>query len=399
MNELVLGEALEELIDYRGKTPKKLGADFTDSGVPVASALLVSNGILNLADARTVSHETYQGWMKTTTRKGDVLLTSEAPLGRVARVPSDDPLVLGQRLFGLRGKSGILDNGYLYYALQTTDVQSDLVGRSSGTTVFGIRQSALRQVKITAPDIDRQRAIAEVLSALDDKIAANTKLVRISANLAESMFTEALRTSADEVILSEVTSLLSRGITPKYSDDQDTVVILNQKCIRGKRVDLDLARRTLKSKVREDKLLMMDDVLVNSTGQGTLGRVTRWTHSDTVTVDSHITIVRFDSAKVDPVCAGMALLSLQETIVEMGEGSTGQTELSRTELGKLRVRLPTRNQQAELGRQLASMSEMERVHLAENQKLVATRDALLPRLMSGKLRVKDAEKVLESAGV
>jgi type I restriction enzyme S subunit len=95
----------------------------------------------------------------------------------------------------------------------------------------------------------------------------------------------------------------------------------------------------------------------------------------------------------------MALLAAQKTIEELGEGSTGQTELSRTELGKLRMRLPDRSLQAELGHRIKSMSEMETAYLRENQTLATTRDALLPQVMSGKLRVKDAEAVLEKAGV
>src|SRR6266700_6126401 len=103
MSEIVLGDALEVIIDHRGKTPKKLGGDFVRMGVPVASALLVRNGCLNLEDARYVSPEMHKRWMPIPTRRHDVILTSEAPLGRVALVDSDQPLVLGQRLFGLRG--------------------------------------------------------------------------------------------------------------------------------------------------------------------------------------------------------------------------------------------------------------------------------------------------------
>ncbi|WP_449374003.1 restriction endonuclease subunit S [Arthrobacter psychrolactophilus] len=151
------------------------------------------------------------------------------------------------------------------------------------------------------------------------------------------------------------------------------------------------------SKVREDKVLKANDVLVNSTGQGTLGRVARWIDNERSTVDSHITIVRFNAVKVHPVTAGIGLLSLQETITEMGEGSTGQTELSRVELGKLKVRLPKLDQQLELGRHFDGLAKMEQTHLAENRTLAATRDALLPQLMSGKLRVKDAEAIVSAA--
>ena len=100
-SSLVLGDALEVLMDHRGKTPKKLGSEFVESGVPVVSAILVKDGRLDLAGARFVDEATCQRWMSVPTRKGDVLLTSEAPLGRVARVETDAPLVLGQRLFGL----------------------------------------------------------------------------------------------------------------------------------------------------------------------------------------------------------------------------------------------------------------------------------------------------------
>lgn len=291
-------------------------------------------------------------------------------------------------------KADVVFVEYVFRTLRAT-----LQHQASGSVQDNINLETLSRLKFSIPELSEQQAIAEVLGAVDDKIAANTKLVRTSATLTQAIFTDAVRESDDGAVLSEITGLLSRGVTPKYSDVEETVVVLNQKCIRDQRVNLDPARRTLISKVREDKLLMMDDVLVNSTGQGTLGRVARWTHRDSVTVDSHITIVRFDQAKVDPVCAGMALLSLQETIVEMGEGSTGQTELSRTELGKLRMRLPKRSRQSELGRRFTSMSEMEQVHLRENQILADTRDMLLPQLMSGKLRVRDAERVLENAGV
>ncbi|WP_081624153.1 restriction endonuclease subunit S [Arthrobacter sp. 135MFCol5.1] len=290
-----------------------------------------------------------------------------------------------------------VDPMFLYYVFLND--RKDLAGQGNGSIFTNLKTDIVKSHKVTIPPMWEQRAIAEMLGALDDKVAANTKLVQTSAVLAQALFAASMRAAAHEVTLSDVAELLTRGVAPKYSDTEDTVVVLNQKCVRDQRVNLDPARRTLASKVGRDKMLKMNDVLVNSTGQGTLGRVARWTNSASVTVDSHITIVRFDQAKVDPVCAGMALLASQKTIEEMGEGSTGQTELSRIELGKLSLRLPHKSRQAELSERITSMSEMESVRLSENRTLSATRDALLPQLMSGKLRVKDAERVLENAGV
>ncbi|WP_449374002.1 restriction endonuclease subunit S [Arthrobacter psychrolactophilus] len=108
-----------------------------------------------------------------------------------------------------------------------------------------ISQGDCRDLTIYAPSIQVQKAIADVLGALDDKIAANTKLAATAAQLTQSLFSRAVKESSDEYVLSEITELLSRGVTPKYSEDTDTMMILNQKCVRGQRVELEPARRHL----------------------------------------------------------------------------------------------------------------------------------------------------------
>ena len=143
--EQALESVLELLIDHRGKTPKKLGSDFVDSGVRVVSAIHIKNREVRFEERhRFVTEEIFEKWMPERTRAGDVLLTSEAPLGSVALVPDDAPLVLSQRLFCLRGSSDQLRNDYLRLFLESPDGQDRLTRRSSGTTVTGIRQSELR---------------------------------------------------------------------------------------------------------------------------------------------------------------------------------------------------------------------------------------------------------------
>ncbi|WP_226758466.1 restriction endonuclease subunit S [Arthrobacter sp. SO3] len=370
----------------------------SEAGVPIVRVKDVRNGTIDVSSPMRVDKEIAAKHSRTTLRGGELLLSLVGTVGESAVAPDNLAGWNVARAIAVIRPTKVSPR-WLQLCFESMPVRSQILGVLNTTVQSTLNLADLKRLQMPVPPAEIRSGIEEVLGALDDKIAANTKLAQTSATLTQAGFTDALREADDGAVLSEITGLLSRGVTPKYSDGEDTVVVLNQKCIRDQRVNLDPARRTLISKVREDKLLMMDDVLVNSTGQGTLGRVARWTHGDSVTVDSHITIVRFDQAKVDPVCAGMALLSLQETIVEMGEGSTGQTELSRTELGKLRVRLPDRGRQAELGRRFTAMAEMERGHLRENQVLAATRDALLPQLMSGKLRVRDAEMVLEDAGV
>ncbi len=138
----------------------------------------------------------------------------------------------------------------------------------------------------------------------------------------------------------ELTSYISRGVTPKYIEE-DGIVVINQKCIRDYKVDLSLARRhdQLNKNVSKDKIVKKYDVLVNSTGKGTLGRVAQYLGDEEVIVDSHITIVRPDKKVINPLYFGFVLRLSQPKIESLAEGSTGQTELSRIALGNLEIKI------------------------------------------------------------
>jgi type I restriction enzyme S subunit len=183
------------LLDHRGRTPKKLGGDFTSEGIPVVSAKNVHDGELFLdGETRFISPRMYDEWMPVRLRAGDVLLTSEAPLGEAAYLRGTRPLCLGQRLFGLRADPLKLDGRFLYYSLRSPNVQQRLRARQTGTTAEGIRQSELVKVEIDVPSIQTQRAISSVLGSLDDKIELNRRmnqtLERIGQALFESWFVD-----------------------------------------------------------------------------------------------------------------------------------------------------------------------------------------------------------------
>src|SRR5690606_39158567 len=160
-------DCLDDLIDYRGKTPRK-----TNHGIPLITAKVVKSGRIETPD-EFIAEEDYASWMTRGLPKiGDVVLTTEAPLGEVAQIKFL-PVALAQRIVTLRGKPGLLDNCYLLYLLQSQEMQEKLVGRSSGTTVIGIKQSELRKIELALPPISEQRAIAHILGTLDDKIELN----------------------------------------------------------------------------------------------------------------------------------------------------------------------------------------------------------------------------------
>lgn len=169
-------DALEEIIDYRGKTPKK-----SDSGIPTLSAKSVKNNNIDYSLCYYISLDEYKQFMvRGFPKVGDVLLTTEAPMGMVARLDRDD-VGIAQRLLTLRGKSGVLDNEYLLYFLQSSIGQSLLKARETGTTVTGIKQAEFRKIQIDIPEISVQKKIGGILRNLDQKIEINNK---INENLA-----------------------------------------------------------------------------------------------------------------------------------------------------------------------------------------------------------------------
>lgn len=182
-----LGDVLLTLIDHRGKTPKKLGSDFQSTGVPVVSAAAIKDGRLEMEGVRYVEEGIWKRWMSTPTRKGDILMTSEAPLGSTALVENDAPLVLGQRLFGLRADESRIAGPCLRAFLDSHLGQRQLAQGSSGTTVTGIRASSLVKVQVPLPSASKQSQLAgqiesclateqRLKNAADDARVANRTL-------------------------------------------------------------------------------------------------------------------------------------------------------------------------------------------------------------------------------
>ena len=177
-----LEDCMSALIDYRGKTPQK-----TSSGIPLITAKVVKGGRIEKPD-EFIAVDDYESWMRRGIPKdGDVVITTEAPLGEVGQL-SAERVALAQRLIALRGKPGILDNGFLKYLMQSADVQEQLRARASGTTVLGIKQSELRKVSLTLPPFSEQRAIAHILGTLDDKIDLNRRMNDTLEAMARALF-------------------------------------------------------------------------------------------------------------------------------------------------------------------------------------------------------------------
>lgn len=173
---------MDAIIDYRGKSPNK-----TTTGVPLITAKVVKNGRIEQPE-EFIAEEDYEAWMsRGLPRAGDVVMTTEAPLGEVAQLDGRK-VALAQRIITLRGKQGVLDQNFLKYLLQSQPVQEELRSRATGTTVVGIRQSELRKLNLTLPPYTSQKEIGRILRSIDDKIELNRQMSETLEGIARAIF-------------------------------------------------------------------------------------------------------------------------------------------------------------------------------------------------------------------
>ncbi|MDQ3132396.1 MAG: N-6 DNA methylase [Acidobacteriota bacterium] len=169
-----LGEACN-FIDYRGKTPQK-----TDSGIRLITAKNVRMGYLSYEPVEFIAEEDYDGWMtRGFTEKGDVLITTEAPLGNVAQIDTDEKIALAQRIIALIPRNGNLDRTYLKNVLISVEVQNRIQNHATGSTVYGIKASTLKTITIPLPPLEEQKQIVAQIEREQSLVNANRELIRI----------------------------------------------------------------------------------------------------------------------------------------------------------------------------------------------------------------------------
>lgn len=168
-----LGELLDKLMDFRGRTPKKLGMDWGGGKIPALSANNVRMGYIDFdRECYLGSEKLYAEWMlQGDTRKNDLVFTMEAPLGNVAVIPDERKYILSQRVVLLRANQRV-KHSYLFQYLRSDIFGKILEANSTGTTAKGIQQKRLVQLPVVVPSQDEQGRIADMLGAIDSKLDA-----------------------------------------------------------------------------------------------------------------------------------------------------------------------------------------------------------------------------------
>lgn len=189
---------LERIIDYRGKTPTK-----TDSGIPLITAKNVRMGFIDDEPAEFIGEHNFESWMtRGIPVKGDVLFTTEAPLGNVAQIMTDGRLAFAQRIIILQANKR-LHNAFLKYLLMTDSPQRWIRTKGTGSTVEGIKQSVFRRLPVAFPKrVDEQIAIVMRLDSLARQSEIEQEALRKfqlnKTGLMQDLLTGTVRVKVDE---------------------------------------------------------------------------------------------------------------------------------------------------------------------------------------------------------
>jgi type I restriction enzyme S subunit len=194
-----IGDLIEDIFDYRGRTPKKLGMQWGGGQIKAISANNVEMGRLNFEKETNYGSETlYKKWMtKGDLEKGDVIITLEAPLGNVAQIPDNDKYILSQRVVVLKNKPDVVDKDFLKSILMSFDFQKQLKKNATGTTATGIQQKRLVELYSLLPSIPEQHNIVKILTTVDATISKTESIIAKIETLKSGLMQEFLVNGSD----------------------------------------------------------------------------------------------------------------------------------------------------------------------------------------------------------
>ena len=337
--------------------------DYVDVGTPIVTVEHLGSRVFSEQNLPMVSDADKSRLSKYVLKKGDIVFSRVGSVDRCSFVDQKhDGWMFSGRCLRVR-PSEEADPLFLYYFFCLNTTKEFVRSIAVGATMPSINTKLLGEVEVVCPEIEEQRKIADILSKIDDKIEENQKINENLEQQAQALFKlwfvehspfDSVEPNEwKNVNLEDITSLISRGIAPKYSDSSAQMVI-NQRCIRNH---------------------MIDQV---------------WFQPQNITVDSHVTIVRPIKENLIFYIGLWGILHERE-IESLHTGSTGQTELPRERVKALELLLPDDETLDRFNTLVAPMADAIVSNQEESNRLAALRDALLPKLMSGEIDVTDIQ--------
>lgn len=397
---------LAEIIDGdRGKNyPKQ------DEFYPQGYCLFLNTGNVTkegliFEENQFITKEKDEALRKGKLKRGDIVYTTRGTVGNAGYYNSNVPyenVRINSGMVILRANGEIVDARFLYQILKSEYYRPYFKQYCTGSAQPQLPIKNFSQIYLNVPDIKTQHRIADILSAYDDLIENNQKQIKLLEEAAQRLYKEwfvDLRFPGHEntkivdgvpegwskSMVSEVSAVLRRGISPKYNEKARGIVI-NQKCIRQTIVSYDEAR-TQEKKYPAELEMMESDIVICSTGAGTLGRVGQiFEAKGNATLDSHVTLIRANE-KIGQQYLFWSLKMQQDYLMSAGKGSTNQLELSRETIGNCKILIPEQKIAEQAEKNFAAIHDKMKECSMRIARLREVRDLLLPKLMSGEVEV------------
>ena len=397
---------LAEIIDGdRGKNyPKQ------DEFYPQGYCLFLNTGNvtkegLTFEENQFITKEKDEALRKGKLKRGDIVYTTRGTVGNAGYYNSNVPyenVRINSGMVILRANGEIVDARFLYQILKSEYYRPYFKQYCTGSAQPQLPIKNFSQIYLNVPDIKTQHRIADILSAYDDLIENNQKQIKLLEEAAQRLYKEwfvDLRFPGHEntkivdgvpegwskSMVSEVSAVLRRGISPKYNEKARGIVI-NQKCIRQTIVSYD-ETRTQEKKYPAELEMMESDIVICSTGAGTLGRVGQiFEAKGNATLDSHVTLIRANE-KIGQQYLFWSLKMQQDYLMSAGKGSTNQLELSRETIGNCKILIPEQKIAEQAEKNFAAIHDKMKECSMRIARLREVRDLLLPKLMSGEVEV------------
>jgi len=367
-----------------GATPRGGSNVYRSTGVKLIRSQNVLDNAMRTNDIACITDEAANSLRGVTVESGDVLLNITGD--SIARCAVVDrrllPARVNQHVAIIRTTSEV-DPQFLQRYLVNPVVKEALIASSSGATRNALTKGGLGKLVISFPNLVEQEAIAEVLGALDAKISANTKLIfTMDAHMSLSL-TTAISKERRTVALGDVVTFHNRRRIPLSSREREARPgIVPYFGASGAFDTVDVA-------IFDEPLVLVgeDGSVINSDGTPVVQYI--W---GPAWVNNHAHVLTGVGVSTELLYIAIA----RDQVATLVTGAV-QPKINMGNLKRLALTVPAGEALREVEGLVGAQTAAKRLIVEESRTLAATRDALLPQLMSGKLRVRDAEKSL--AGV
>lgn len=397
MSETPLPSLLSKVVDNRGRS-----CPTAPEGFPLIATNCIRRDLLypTFENLRYVDDETYSTWFRGHPEPGDIIFVCKGDPGRTALVPDPVPFAIAQDMVALRPERSRISGRYLLYALRSSLVQERIRNMHVGTMIPHFKKGDFGKLLVPVHDsLREQQAISEVLGALDDKIAANATLISTADELLWSEFHAFLRDGELTERATSDVATVALGGTPSRARPEfwtnGTVPWLNSGELNAARILKPSALITEEALSKSAAKMMPPGATLIAITGATLGKISRLE----IAASGNQSIVGvWGDSPLMSVWLFCALRARRDQLLTRATGAA-QQHVSKADVAQLQIPVAAPKTLWEFGRRAMPLLDLATNAERESATLVATRDTLLPHLMSGKLRVRDAEATVSAVGV